>query len=72
MKLLVKYESVTQIVLLSVESILQDAKQLQHARLSFQAIFSFPPSVVQHLRCNSFDCSKTSELQFIERGHRVL
>jgi hypothetical protein len=33
-KLLTKYENVTQKVLLPVESILQNAKQLQHARLS--------------------------------------
>jgi hypothetical protein len=30
-----EYESVTQKVLLSIESILQDAKQLQHAHLSW-------------------------------------
>jgi hypothetical protein len=35
MKLLTKYESVTQKVLLRIESMLQNAKQLQHARLSW-------------------------------------
>jgi hypothetical protein len=34
-KLLMEYENVTQIVLLPEESILQNAKQLQHARLYF-------------------------------------
>jgi hypothetical protein len=33
-KLMTEYESVTQKVLLLIESILQDAKQLQNARLS--------------------------------------
>jgi hypothetical protein len=37
-KLLTEYESVTQKVLLFTESMLQYAKQLQHARLSWQAI----------------------------------
>jgi hypothetical protein len=32
-----EYESTTQKVLLSTESIPQNAKQLQHARLSWQA-----------------------------------
>jgi hypothetical protein len=35
MKLVTEYESVTQKVLLDIESILQNAKQLQHARLLF-------------------------------------
>jgi hypothetical protein len=34
-KLLTEYETVTQKVLLLIESILQNAKQLQHARLSW-------------------------------------
>jgi hypothetical protein len=34
-KLLTEYESVTQKVLLLIESILKNAKQLQHARLSW-------------------------------------
>jgi hypothetical protein len=33
-KLLMEYESVTQKVLIPLESILQNAKQLQHERLS--------------------------------------
>jgi hypothetical protein len=40
-KLLTEYESVNQKVLISIESILQNAKQLQHARLSW------------HVRCPS-------------------
>jgi hypothetical protein len=46
-KLLTEYESVTQKVLISLESILQNAKQLQHACLSW------------HIRCPSgiqFSC----------------
>jgi hypothetical protein len=35
-KLLTKYEGVTQKVLLFIESMLQKAKQLQHARLSWR------------------------------------
>jgi hypothetical protein len=35
-KLLREYENVTQKVVLSIESMLQTAKQLQHARLSWQ------------------------------------
>jgi hypothetical protein len=34
-KLFMEYEGVTQRVLISLESILQNAKQLQHARLSW-------------------------------------
>jgi hypothetical protein len=34
-KLLLQYESVTQKVLISLESVMQNAKQLQHARLSW-------------------------------------
>jgi hypothetical protein len=33
-KLLTEYESTTQNILLLIESLLQNAKQLQHARLS--------------------------------------
>jgi hypothetical protein len=40
-KLLTEYESVTQKVLIPLKSILQNAKQLQHARLSW------------HVRCPS-------------------
>jgi hypothetical protein len=40
-KLLMEYESVTRKVLISLESILQNAKQLHHARLSW------------HVRCPS-------------------
>jgi serine/threonine protein kinase len=40
-KLLTEYESVIQKVLLPIESVLQNAKQLQHARLSW------------HVRCPS-------------------
>jgi hypothetical protein len=36
-KLLMEYESVTQKVLYLIESILQEGKQLQHARLSWHA-----------------------------------
>jgi hypothetical protein len=35
-KLLKEYESVTQKVLLHIESILRNAKELQHARLSWR------------------------------------
>jgi hypothetical protein len=38
-KLLTEYENVTQKVLLFIESVLQNAKQLQHARLSWQVRF---------------------------------
>jgi hypothetical protein len=41
MKLLMEYESVTQKVLLLIESILQNAKQLQHTCISW------------HVRCPS-------------------
>jgi hypothetical protein len=47
-KLLMEYESATQIVLLYVESILQNAKQLQCARLSWQV--RCPSGVVSGLR----------------------
>jgi hypothetical protein len=45
LKLLTEYESVTQKVSLPIESILQDPKQLQHARLSWHVssfILLFP------------------------------
>jgi hypothetical protein len=38
-KMLREYESITQKVLLLIESILQNAKQLQHARLSWHVRF---------------------------------
>jgi hypothetical protein len=38
-KLLTEYESVTQTVLLPVESMLQNAKQLQHVRISWHVRF---------------------------------
>jgi hypothetical protein len=40
--------------------------------LDVQAVFNFRPSVLQHLRCNSFNLSNNSELQFVERVHRGL
>jgi hypothetical protein len=59
-----EYERVTQKVLTPLESILQNAKQLQHACLSWHvrcpSRFNFPASVLQHLRCNCFDCSSFS------------
>jgi hypothetical protein len=38
-KLLTEYESITQKVILLIESVLQNAKQLQHAHLSWQVMF---------------------------------
>jgi hypothetical protein len=68
-KLLTKYENVTQKGLLSIESMLHNAKQLQHARPSYvQAVFS----VLQYLRSNGFPLSNNSELLFIEGDHRDL
>jgi hypothetical protein len=64
-----EYENVIRKVLLLIESILQNAKQLQYARLSWHVRC---PCVFQHLWCNCFVRSKNSELQFIERGHRGL
>jgi hypothetical protein len=73
-KLVMEYENVPQKVLLLIESMLQDAKQLQRALLSWQvrcpSDIHFPPSVLQHLQCNCFDRSNNSELQFIEESHR--
>jgi hypothetical protein len=44
-----EYESVTHKVLLTIEQILQNAKQLQHARLSWQAGFeNYEPRKSQH------------------------
>jgi hypothetical protein len=37
-----------------------------------RAVLNFPPSVLQHLRCNYFDRSNNSGLQFIVGGHRGL
>jgi hypothetical protein len=75
-KLLTKYESVPQKVLLLIESILQNVKQLQHALLSWHVRcpsgIQFPSKCLQHLRCNCFDRNNNSELQFIEGGHRGL
>jgi hypothetical protein len=47
MKLLTEHESVTQKVLLLIESELQNAKQLQHARLSWHV--RYPGGVVSGL-----------------------
>jgi hypothetical protein len=48
-KLLAEYESLTQQVLLFVESVLQNAKQLQHMHLSWHVRYpsgiQFPPQV---------------------------
>jgi hypothetical protein len=69
-KLLTEYESVTQNVLLFIEPMLQNAKQLQHALLSWHVRcpsgFSFPPSVLQRSRCNCFYRSQ----QFWASVHR--
>jgi hypothetical protein len=60
-KLLTEYGNETQKVLLFMESMLQHAKQLQHACLSYHVrctnygIFNFPASVLQQLQCNCFD-----------------
>jgi hypothetical protein len=47
-KLFSEYESVTQKVLMAIESILQNCKQLQHARLSWNVGYpsdiQYPPS----------------------------
>jgi hypothetical protein len=40
-KLLMHYESITQKVLLVIEPILQNAKQLQRARLSWRVMFEY-------------------------------
>jgi hypothetical protein len=64
-----EYENVTRKVLLLIESMLQNAKQLQHARLSWLVRC---PSVLQHLQCKGSDRRKNSEVQLIEGGHRTL
>jgi hypothetical protein len=56
-KLLTEYESVTQKVLILLESILQTAKQLQHAHLSWHIRC---PRVLQHLRCVSIAATSLS------------
>jgi hypothetical protein len=69
----IKYESAAQKLLLSVETILHNSKQFQHARLSYvQAVFNYPRSALQHSRGNCFDGSNSSKLQFIEGGHKDL
>jgi hypothetical protein len=60
-----EYESVTQIVLSLVDSMLQNVKQFEHARISWHVGC---PSALQHLRCNCFDHSNNSQLQLLEGG----
>jgi hypothetical protein len=68
-KLLTGCESVSLKVLSLIKPILHNAKQLQHARLSWHVR---GPSVLQHLRCDRFDRSNNFELQFIEGDHMSL
>jgi hypothetical protein len=56
-----EYESVTKIVFLFIESMPQNAKQLEHVHLSqyvrFQSGTHLPRNLLQHLLCNCFDRS---------------
>jgi hypothetical protein len=43
-----------------------------HGMYDVQSVFNFPPGVLQHLRCKSFDHNNSSDLHFSEGGHRKL
>jgi hypothetical protein len=68
-----EYESVTQKGLFTVDTVLQNAKKFNmRAFLStsdVQTVFHFRPSVLQHLRCNSFNLRNNTELEFVEGVH---
>jgi hypothetical protein len=58
MKLLMEYENVNQKVLLFIELMLQNAKQLQHVSLSLHV--KYPNGIQFRSKCSSAFCGMTS------------